>query len=192
MNMSSALSSLAPSNGRERGSRNTSSSAPRPTGGSSRTAQSPSQLLGRRATQERIIVELELEVEQLREKCDTYRETVAELRAEITKLMVKGCTKKGMRKSLRHNEVDDRLASAITKLCKEWMFPRFKFLHDEWMEYTESRKGLPRIIIERCPIPAGTDRIDMWNRVIAPTVSRTYANMRCNIHNEVKKAFKGE
>ena len=177
---------------RDRGLRNTSSSAPRPTGGSSRTAPSPSQILGRRATQERIIVELELEVEQLREKCNTYQETVAELRAEMAKLAVRGCTKKGMRKSLKHNEVDDRYASAITKLCKEWMFPRFKFLHNEWMEYTESRKGLPRIIIERCPIPAGTDRIDMWNRVIAPTVSRTYANMRCNIHNEVKKAFKGE
>ena len=51
---------------------------------------------------------------------------------------------------------------------------------------------MPRIIIERCPIPAGADKIDMWDRVVAPTVSRTYANMRCNIHNEVKKAFKGE
>ena len=63
---------------------------------------SPSQLLGRRATQERVIVKLELEVEELREKCSTCRETVVELRSENAKLMVKeGCTKKAMRKSLQ-------------------------------------------------------------------------------------------
>jgi len=66
------------------------------------------------------------------------------------------------------------------------------FLHDQWMDYTESRKGLPRIIFQRCPIPAGTEKLDMWDRVVAPTVARNYANMRCNINNEVKTAFKGE
>jgi hypothetical protein len=60
------------------------------------------------------------------------------------------------------------------------------------MDYTESRKGLPRIIFLLCPIPAGMEKLDMWDRVMAPTVARNYANMRCNINNEVKKAFKGE
>ena len=60
------------------------------------------------------------------------------------------------------------------------------------MDYTEARKGLPRIIFQRCPIPAGSEKVDMWNRVVTLTVSRSYATIRCNVNNEVKKAFRGE
>lgn len=153
---------------------------------------SPSPSRGRRATQERLIVELELEVEELRRKCETYPETVDELRGEIGSLMLKGCTKKQLRQSLFRDEVDDRYAHAIGKLSREWLFPRFKFLHDKWWKYTNARRGLPRMIFARCPIPAGSTELDMWNRVVAPTISRNYANMRCNINKEVCNAFKGE
>lgn len=153
---------------------------------------SPSRALGRRATQERVIVELELEVEELRAKCETYRELVDELRAEMGKLMLKGCTKKQLRQTLRHSEADDNYAFAIGKLTREWLFPRFKFLHKDWMNYTKSRKGLPRMIFQRCPIPEGSTVLDMWNRLVAPTVSRHYSTMRCNVNKEVRNAFKGE
>ena len=153
---------------------------------------SPSRALGRRATQERVIVELELEVEELRAKCETYRELVDELRAEMGKLMLKGCTKKQLRQTLRHSEADDNYAFAIGKLTREWLFPRFKFLHKNWMNYTKSRKGLPRMIFQRCPIPEGSTVLDMWNRLVAPTVSRHYSTMRCNVNKEVRNAFKGE
>jgi hypothetical protein len=153
---------------------------------------SPLQALGRRATQERVIVELELEVEELRAKCETYRELVDELRAEMGKLMLKGCTKKQLRQTLRHNEADDTYAHAIGKLTREWLFPRFKFLHKDWMNYTKSRKGLPRMIFQRCPIPEGSTVLDMWNRLVAPTVSRHYSTIRCNVNKEVRNAFKGE
>jgi hypothetical protein len=156
--------------------------------------QSPSlsRALGRQATQERIIVELELEVEELRVKCETYEATVHELRSEMAKMASKGTSKITLRKNLEWNEVDSIYSLGIGKYCKEWLFPRFKFLHETWMDYSESRKGLPRIIFQYCPIPAGANKVDMWNRVVAPTVAKKYANMRCNINNEVKKAFKGE
>jgi hypothetical protein len=153
---------------------------------------SPSRALGRRATQERVIVELELEVEELRAKCETYRELVDELRTEMGKLMLKGCTKKQLRQTLRHSEADDTYAHAIGKLTREWLFPQFKFLHKDWMNYTKSRKGLPRIIFQRCPIPEGSTVLDMWNRLVAPTVSRHYSTMRCNVNKEVRNAFKSE
>jgi hypothetical protein len=153
---------------------------------------SPSRALGRRATQERVIVELELEVEELRAKCETYRELVDELRAEMGKLMLKGCTKKQLRQTLRHNEADDTYAHAIGKLTREWLFPRFKFLHKDWMNYTKSRKGLPWMIFQRCPIPEGSTVLDMWNRLVAPTVLRHYSTIRCNVNKEVRNAFKGE
>ena len=153
---------------------------------------SPSRTLGRRATQERVIVELELENEELRKKNEMYRETVEELRGEIGKLMLKGRSKKQLRQSLHHSEADDRYSHAIGKLCRQWLFPRFKFLHDRWMNYTTSRKGLPRMIFARCPIPPASTEVDMWNTVVAPTVARSYANMRCNVNKYVCAAFKGE
>ena len=156
------------------------------------SSTSPSAILGRRATQERVIVELKLEVEALRDKCSTYQELVAELRSDLAKVMVKGCTKKSIRQSMRLSEVDERYGNAVSKLCKEWLFPRFKFLHKHWMDYTEARKGLPRIIFERCPLPAGSEKLDMWNRVVTLTVARNYATIRRNINNSVEKAFKGE
>ena len=80
------------------------------------SSSSPSAILGRRATQERVIVELELEVEALRDKCNTYQEVIAELRTDISKLMIRGCTKKSILKSMRLSEVDERYSQAISKL----------------------------------------------------------------------------
>lgn len=112
--------------------------------GSNQPSASPSSLLGKRAMQERVIVELELEVEALREKCaDTYRQEVMDLWSDNAKLIAKGGTKEEMCKSLHYNEVDDRCAGAISKLCKEWLFPRFKFLYDNWMDYTDLRSCQP-------------------------------------------------
>ena len=153
---------------------------------------SPTRAGGRRATKERIIVELELEVEELRVRCATYEDTIRELRSDLAKVVVKGTTKKSLRKSLVWNDVDSTYADTISKLCKEWLFPRFKFLHATWMDFTESRKGLPRIIFQHCPVPGNVLKEDMWDRVVAPTVAKKYADMRCNINNEVRKAFNGE
>ena len=159
---------------------------------SNHQSPSPSRALGRRATQERVIIELELEVEELRVKCKTYEVTVNELRLEMAKMASKGTSKMTLRKNLEWNEVDSTYSLGIGKYCKEWLFPCFKFIHETWMDYSESRKGLPRIIFQYCPIPAGATKVDMWNRVVAQMIAKKYTNMRCNINNEVKKAFKGE
>ena len=37
----------------------------------------------------------------------------------------------------------------------------------------------------------GPDREDAWDRVVAPMVAKKYADMRCNINNDVRKAFQG-
>jgi len=76
---------------------------------------SPSRTLGRRATQERVIVELELENEELRKKNEMYRKTVEELRGEIGKLMLKGRSKKQLRQSLHHS--DTQLVSYAGNGC---------------------------------------------------------------------------
>lgn len=159
---------------------------------SNHQSPSPSRALGRRAMQERVIVELEMEIEELRVKCETYEATVNELRSDIAKMASKGTSKMSLRHHLKWNEADNTYSQGIGRYCKEWLFPRFKFLHETWMDYTESRKGLPRMIFQYCPIPPNSTEVDMWNRVVAPSVAKKYADMRCNTNNEVKKAFKSE
>ena len=60
------------------------------------------------------------------------------------------------------------------------------------MDVTKLREGLPRMIFQCGPIQEGRTVLDMWDRLVAPTVSRHYSTMRCNVNKEVRNAFKGE
>ena len=57
------------------------------------------------------------------------------------------------------------------------------------MMYSEERKSLSALVLRHCPIPAGADREDAWDRVVAPTIAKKYADMRCNINNDIRKAL---
>ncbi len=55
--------------------------------------------------------------------------------------------------------------------------------------YSEERKSLSSLVLRHCPIPAGVDREYAWDRVVAPTIVKKYADMRCNINNDICKAL---
>ena len=98
---------------------------------------------------------------------------MTELQSDLAKVLVKGTTKRALRKSLIWNEAESTYADSIGKLCKEWLFPCFKFLHEKkWMDYSDGRKSLPTIIFRCCPVPANKSKVDMWDRVVVPTVQR--------------------
>jgi hypothetical protein len=46
-------------------------------------------------------------------------------------------------------------------------------------------------VLKHCAVPDGADQEDAWDRVVAPTIAKKYADMRCNINNDVRKAFQG-
>ena len=48
------------------------------------------------------------------------------------------------------------------------------------------------MVFKHCPVPAGGDREDQWTRIIAPTMAKKYADMRCNINNDIRKALNSE
>ncbi len=48
------------------------------------------------------------------------------------------------------------------------------------------------MVFKHCPVPAGGDREDQWTRIVAPTMAKKYADMRCNINNDVRKALNSE
>jgi len=155
-------------------------------------SSSPTRAEVRVSAQQQRIIDLQLEVESLSDGCVTYENTIAELRAKLNKLSVKVSTKKDLQETFAWERVDSTYADSINKLCKEWLFPCFKFLHDGWMDYSEAKGSLTMTILRYCPVPSGRDKKDIWERVIAPTVANKYATMRCNINNAVRTAFIGE
>jgi hypothetical protein len=96
-----------------------------------------------------------------------------------------------LRKKINWNGVDTTYSDGVIKFCKEWLFPRYKFFHDDWMIYSEDRRSLSSMMLKHCAVPDGEDREDAWDRVVAPMVAKKYADMRCNINNDVRKAFQG-
>ncbi len=145
----------------------------------------------RAAEKDRLIASLELERDALLERCTDYERMVRELNLEINKLVVRAHNKKDLRKKFNWNGVDTTYSDGVIKFCKEWLFPRYKFFEDNWMVYSEHRKSLSSLVLKHCAVPDGADREDAWDRVVAPTIAKKYADMRCNINNEVRKAFQG-
>ena len=144
---------------------------------------------GRSAEKDQYIAQLEVEVDELKHRCAVYQQQVMELKYEVNKMVVKVSNKKDLRSRFCWNTTDSTYAGGVIKFCKEWLFPRYKFFHSEWMEYSSSRKSLCSLVFKHCPIPAGADRDDYWTRIVAPMMAKKYANMRCNINNDVRKAL---
>jgi len=147
---------------------------------------------GKRENLERRIAFLEVELQSSEEKVLVLEQTVKDLRSDLSKLVVKAHTKKELREKYAWEGEESTYADMVIKFCKEWLFPRFQFLTKDWMEYSESRKSLSTLVLRYCPIPVEFDWKDLWDRVYAPTIAKKYADMRCNINNEVCKAFGGK
>jgi hypothetical protein len=118
-----------------------------------------------------------------------YEESVKKMKVEHSRLMVKAHTKKELQQKYSWDGTDTTYADSIIKCCKEILFPRFKFLHGNWMEYSEGRRSLSRLVLANCPIPELADPEDAWDCVITPTIAMKYADMLFNINNATRSAF---
>jgi hypothetical protein len=138
-----------------------------------------------------IIASLELERDASLEQCTTYERMVRELKLEINKLVVRVHNKTDLRKKFNWNGVDTTYLDVVIKFCKEWLFPRYKFFHDDWMIYLEDRKGLSSLVLKHCAVSDGAGQEDAWDRMVTPMVVKKNADiMCCNINNDVQKHSK--
>jgi hypothetical protein len=76
---------------------------------------------------------------------------------------------------------------SVLTFVKEYLFPRYKFLKDGWMEYDDSPDSLSSFVQGKVKIPEGVDYKDQWERVICPTIHTKYVTIRCNLNNKFKK-----
>ena len=62
-------------------------------------------------------------------------------------------------------------ANSITKFCKTFLFPRYKFLKEGWHEYDPNRSdSLLSLVKQKVAIPERADNKGLWKRVVIPTI----------------------
>lgn len=158
-----------------------------------RKISSPGGRAGRsHAEKDRYIAELENERDEVLRQCEAYKQNVRDLRVEINTVVVRVNNKQDMKKRYRWNSVDRAYSDVVTKFCKEWLFSRYKFFQEDWMEYDDSRGSLPELVFKHCALPVGMEKEDAWRRIAAPSIATKYTNMRCNANTELRKAFLGK
>ena len=78
----------------------------------------------------------------------------------------------------------------INDFCKEKLYPKEKFLRKNWQLYLPNdRTSLCWVVMKNLSIPERSDPMDMWNRVIVPSIREKYLSMRCNLTTKIKGIY---
>ncbi len=92
------------------------------------------------------------------------------------------------------NAEETIFADVVGNYCKLFLFPQYKFLKLGWEQYRpdvpDSLSSLTeRRLKDKQP---QSNKKDMWERVSAVTIRLKYNNMKCNLNNVIKTAYKGK
>jgi hypothetical protein len=78
----------------------------------------------------------------------------------------------------------------INDFCRDKIYPKEKFLRKNWQEYLPNdRRSLYSVCMKHLSIPDGSDKREIWNRVIVPSIRDKYQSMRCNMNNKMKAIY---
>ena len=103
-------------------------------------------------------------------------------------------TKSNLHDVYKWNGKEAMLAKTVVTWCKEFLFPRYKFLKGRWYEYTLDKRGSMRgLVLSKIPqFKRAFDTEDVWERVVVPSIKLKYTNMKSNINSVVKRIYAGE
>ena len=59
------------------------------------------------------------------------------------------------------------------------------------MEHSDKNESLSSFVRRKMKIEQVDDFMGLWERAICPTIQMKYVTIRCNLNNEVQKAYKG-
>mgnify|MGYP006147401105 CR=1 FL=1 len=78
----------------------------------------------------------------------------------------------------------------VNDFCKDKLYPKMKFLQKNWQEYLPNdRRSLYTVCMKHLSIPEGSEKRDIWDRVIVPSIRDKYQGMRCNMNNKIKSIY---
>ena len=61
-----------------------------------------------------------------------------------------------------------------------------------WMKYSDGPESLSSFVRRKLKMEQDNNFREQWERVICPTIQMKYVTIRCNLNNEVRKAYKGK
>jgi hypothetical protein len=99
-------------------------------------------------------------------------------------------TKRQIRIDYEWDGEEANLSDKVSNWVKVYLFARYKFLKDGWMEYSEDDTSLSYFARIKLRMENDRNYMGQWNRVICPTIQMKYVTIRCNLNNEVRKAYK--
>jgi hypothetical protein len=106
--------------------------------------------------------------------------------------MIRNQSKKQVKIFQNWTGEETNYADIITQFCKTFLFPRYKFLKEGWNEYDQNRSSLSLLVKQNVAMPEGANYETLWERVVVPTIRLKYINIKCNLNNEIKDAYKSE
>jgi hypothetical protein len=78
----------------------------------------------------------------------------------------------------------------VTDFCRDRLYPKEKFLRKNWQEYLpHDTWSLYSVCMKHLSILQGSDRRDIWDRVIVPSIRDKYQSMKCNMNNKIKSIY---
>ena len=78
----------------------------------------------------------------------------------------------------------------INDYCRDKLYPKTKFLPKKWQEYLpDDRTSLYTACMKHLSIPEGSDKRDIWERVIVRSIRDKYQGMRCNMNNKINAIY---
>ena len=142
-------------------------------------------------------------IRDLEEKVIEMEETNRKLRAEIQ--MVKKTTNRSTKTAIRNDNAwtceEGNLADKVTAFCKEYLFPRYKFLKEGWMDYDPENESsfcffvgnkMTEMYANMRIRTIGAQFESEWDRVYVPTIALKYTHMRCNLGNDIRTQYFGK
>ena len=102
-------------------------------------------------------------------------------------------TKGDIRKDNDWNGEEVNLSDRVSLFCRDYLFPQFKFLSDDWQKYdAENENSLSYFVGKKMKMNSMNRFEDLWERVFVPTIRLKYQTIRCNLNNAIKQIYKGE
>ena len=116
---------------------------------------------------------------------------IMKLQAEVHSLRNKGRPNKtSLRVSLKWTGEEVNFADSVFTFVREFLFPRYKFLRGGWQKYDQDKSNsLSSMCLRRLSLPEGSDREDIWERVIVPSIQMKYINIKGNMNNDLKRIY---
>ena len=89
---------------------------------------------------------------------------------------------------------DHNNLQSANKICKEKLFPKFKFLPvPDWKKFTPTGKGtLCYQIWKVVTVPRGADAEIYWDNRMIPIVNKKYVEMRSNLNSAMRRRWQRE